>query len=818
MKTEHQKPNTKNRHRLVTQFVAVGLSICFCLSAVAQSADPDLRLTVDTASPTHNVHPNVYGHFLEHIYHSANGGLWGELVWNRSFELSSSGSGQWAIENGTLVQSALSTDVNFLFGDPSWGDYEITLQAQKERGAEGFMVLFRAQDKDNFYWLNLGGWGNTRHAIEKETNRRRGVIGEGSDGRVETGRWHDIRIRCEGNRIQCWLDGQQVIDLRDANNPFLTGMIGLGTWGTHARYRNLQVKSLDGANELFSGLPKLPAEVFQVDFWTHFGSGKAERVRDALNNDFSVELTSDGSPTGIQQTNFRFTRQRYQGAVWMKGSKAPLPEGVRLELLDGDKVLGATVLGPPNGGWTEHPFRFDSTGNTLAGTLRITVLGKGSVKLDHVTLMGQDALANGGFRPDLLEAVRGLRPPIIRWPGGCFASVYLWRDAVGPQHQRRIYSAHMWEDQDINSFGTDEYMQLCRQTGAEPLVVINTGLLQAGCGAPGQFRLASDDDYLPYALDWMEYCNGDASTPMGALRAANGHPEPYNVVYWEIDNETWGAGIEAYIRIVKQFAPAMRAKAEQLGTPIKLIACGGNGFDMQWNRALIDACAPLFDYISIHHYENPRNFGSAVARYERLLVELAEYIAKSANPDMEIYNSEWNAQSTDWRTGLYAGGLLNAYERQGRKFTLGGPALFLRHTSAGAWDNAFINFDHTGWFAAPNYVVMKLWWDNFAPRFLPVAGDQRGANIVATRSEDGDMVVLKAVNPEDRAMTVEVDLQGDFTPKTASMQIVAPGSLNARNTLAAPTAVHPKSGIVHLTEKRVRFDLPAHSAAVVRVN
>lgn len=818
MKTKNRKPGTGNRHGFTTQLLAVGLSACFSLSATAQSADTVVRLTVDTANPTHNVHPFVYGHFLEHIYNSVNGGLWGELVWNRSFELSHGGIGDWAIANGELVQSSLITDANIVFGDVSWGDYEITLQALKERGAEGFMVLFRAQDKDNFYWLNLGGWGNARHAIEKEINGRRGAIGQGRDGGVETGRWHDIRVRCEGNRIQCWLDGQQIIDLRDNDRPFLKGMVGLGTWGTHARYRNLQVKSLDGSQELFSGLPELPAQKFHADFWTHFGSGQAQRVRDALNNDFSVELTSDGSRTGLQQANFRFTRQRYEGAVWMKGGKSPLPEGVRLELLDGDKVLGTTVLGQPTAGWTEFPFQIDSSSSTLAGTLRVTVLGKGSVKLDHVTLMGQDALATGGFRPDLLEAVRGLRPPIIRWPGGCFASVYLWRDAVGPQHQRRIYSAYMWDDQDINSFGTDEYMKLCQQTGAEPLLVINTGLLQAGCGAPGQFRLASDDDYLPYALDWLEYCNGDASTPMGALRAANGHPEPYNVVYWEIDNETWGAGVEAYIRIVKQFAPALRAKAAQLGTPIKLIACGGGGFDMPWNRALIDACAPLFDYISVHHYENPRNFASGVARYERFLIELAEYISKSANPAMEIYNSEWNAQSTDWRTGLYAGGLLNAYERQGRKFTLGGPALFLRHTSAGAWDNAFINFNHTGWFAAPNYVVMKLWWDNFAPQFLPVTGEQQGANIVATRSEDGNLVVLKAVNPENRALTVEVELQGGFAPKTASMQVVAPGSLNARNTLASPTAVHPRTGVVHLTEKRIRFDLPAHSTAVVRVN
>ncbi|MCA9240520.1 MAG: hypothetical protein KDA37_09985, partial [Planctomycetales bacterium] len=469
----------------------------------------------------------------------------------------------------------------------------------------------------------------------------------------------------------------------------------------------------------------------------------------------------------------------------------------------------------PTAGWSQQPFTIDATSATTQGSVRITVLGQGTVRLDHFTLMGQDALAQDGFRPDLLEAVRGLRPPIIRWPGGCFASVYLWKDAVGPQHQRRIYSAYMWEDQDINSFGTDEYMQLCEKTGAKPLLVINTSVLKSGCGAPAQFRLASEDDYLPYALEWLEYCNGDATTPMGRLRAANGHPEPYNVEYWELDNETWAAGVDAYIEKVKAFAPALRQKARELGTPIKLLACGGNRYDMRWNRSLIDACAQLIDYISIHNYENPDNFATGVDRYEGLLVELADYIRQCDNPEMQIYNSEWNAQSTDWRTGLYAGGLLNAYERQGEKFTLGGPALFLRHTSAGAWDNAFINFDHTGWYPAPNYVVMKLWWDNFAPRFLEIRGEQHGCNIVATGSDNRELVVLKAVNPQDHAVTVEVSLEG-FSPKTASMQFVAPGDLRARNSLDDPRQVAPEAGAVRLSGERLSFELPAYSTAVVR--
>ncbi|MCA9186875.1 MAG: DUF1080 domain-containing protein, partial [Planctomycetales bacterium] len=724
--------------------------------------------------------------------------------------------GDWSLDNGEIVQAALTTDINFVFGDPSWKDYEVTLQAKKERGAEGFLILFRAQDPDNFYWLNLAGWQNTRHAIEKESNGRRANVGEGSDGRVESGRWYDIRIRCEGDHIQCWLDNRQVIDARDLRDPYVSGMVGLGTWGTSVRYRNLRVISLDGAQVLYAAVPEVPTSALKVDFWTPFGSGTAERTDDALNNDFGVVLTSDGSPMGLQQGQIRFKKQRYHGSLGMKGD---LPSGVKVELVGDDKkVLGHATVGPPRTGWSEYPFVIESSGDALDGTVRVSLLGKGSVKLDQFQMMAADSMAAGGFRPDLLEAVRGLRPPIIRWPGGCFASLYLWKDAIGPQHERRIYSAHMWEDQDINSMGTDEYMALCEKTGAKPLLVINTGLLESACGAPAQFRLPSDEDYLPYALQWLEYCNGDASTPMGALRAKNGHVEPYNVVHWEIDNETWSAGVEAYIEKVRQFAPALRAKAKELGTPIKLAACGGNRFDMRWNQALLDACAPLFDYISVHNYEEPENFDRGVRQYEQFLVRLADAIAKSANPQMEIYNSEWNAQSTDWRTGLYAGGLLNAYERQGKKFTLGGPALFLRHTSAGAWDNAFINFDQTGWYPAPNYVVMKLWWDNFATHFLPIDGDPQGCNIVATRSEDGELVVLKAVNPRDRATTVEVELNGNFAPKTASMQIVAPGALEARNTLADPRTVTPQAGVVRLEGKKLIFELPPYSTAVVRAN
>jgi alpha-N-arabinofuranosidase len=179
--------------------------------------------------------------------------------------------------------------------------------------------------------------------------------------------------------------------------------------------------------------------------------------------------------------------------------------------------------------------------------------------------------------------------------------------------------------------------------------------------------------------------------------------------------------------------------------------------------------------------------------------------------------SEWNAQSTDWRTGLYAGGILNAFERNGEVMGLAGPALFLRHVSAAAWDNAFINFDHRTWFPAPNYVVMKLWRDHYAPLRVALSGDPGPVNAVATKTEDGARIVFKAVNPSDKAVPMTVTIGGDFSPKDATLTLVAPGSLEARNTLDRPDAVRPEPGPAAREGRTVSFTLPPMSAGVLTI-
>ena len=793
-------------HRRPTIRVLTSLVLGLSLAALARGQEKvpvEVAYTIDPARVLNQIDEKVYGHFFEHIYHSANGGLWGELVWNRSFEENS--SGRWIVEGEEVIQSGMGTDQRLMFGTPSWKDYEFTLEAQKTGGSEGFLILFRQTSPTAHYWYNIGGWGNVRHQLEKaRPGRGRGAVGPAERGRIETGKWYPIRVRCEGNRIQIWLDGEQVLDYTDARNPNLQGRVGIGTWATQAKFRKLKVTDLDG-KVLFEGLPPAGKPTFAARHWRLFGSATAGiEDDDPLNSNFSVRLQNSEGTSGLEQDAVRIRAgETYVGSLWARGSA---PEGLSVRLISGGRPLVEQKLSAPSRDWSEMTFKLRPEVSDANATLQVVVQGKADIGLDQITMMPRSWKAQGGFRPDLVRAVAQLKPPIIRWPGGCFASPYRWKDGIGPQHQRGVTLREMWDDLDINSLGTDEFIALCRKVGAEPLIVVNIGTPQWNADADTY-------DFMQDALDWIEYCNGPADSKWGKVRAANGHPEPYNVKYWEIDNETWGMGVDNYIAAVKRFAPALR-KADP---SIKLAACGSGSFDLNWNRRVIEACADLIDYISIHHYESPDRFAQGPYRYERFFRQTGEIIAQSSNPKLKIYCSEWNAQSTDWRTGLYAGGLLNGFERCGDVFEIGGPALFLRHVSGTAWDNAFINFDQSSWFGAPNYVVMQLWRNHYAPNRIEMTGETEALNTVATKSEDGKTVYVKCVNPSPSPANVTLNLTEEFTAKTARMQLVAPGALEARNTLQRPRTVRAEPGQIRFDQGAMRLTLPALSAAVVTI-
>jgi alpha-L-arabinofuranosidase len=548
--------------------------------------------------------------------------------------------------------------------------------------------------------------------------------------------------------------------------------------------------------------------------------GDSDEVTLDRDNPFNAEVSvrlagKSGSNSttgpGIRQQNIALKHdEKYTFSLYARGSGS-----VVATFYDGNLQVFIKTFTGLTGQWQKFTVEFAALSTVEAASILISSPPPGSANVDQVSLFSASALATGGYRPDLFKAIADLQPASIRWPGGSFANKYIWQNGIGPREKRLPHPIDQWGDRDTYQFGTDEFIQFCEKIKAEPILVLNTS--------------RGVDD----ALGWLEYCMGDATTEYGKMRAANGHPEPYRLNYLEIDNEPWLMMVYSnYLDIVNRFCPAIRAKYPNL----KLSVAGSYGYDTgpgegnqetnrNWDPRIIEAAGKLFDILSPHYYNGiyfTADFVEDPYKYEQFLKGRGEIIRKSANPNMKIYVSEWNLTNNrwgnDWRVGLYAGGILNAFERQADIVTMSCPALFLRKQGVTKdWDNALINFDPKSWFPAGNYIVMKLWRDSFAPNLLVVDGPDHPLNFVATRSADNQVVFLKAVNPTGTAVEAVVRFDGDLIPKTATMQLVAPGGETVKNTLDQPGNIKVTASTATVERDIVKFTLPPLSAGVVRV-
>lgn len=190
--------------------------------------------------------------------------------------------------------------------------------------------------------------------------------------------------------------------------------------------------------------------------------------------------------------------------------------------------------------------------NRSVGTINPNIYGQFSEHLGRCIYQGiyvgqaSDIPNTNGMRNDVVSALKALHVPVLRWPGGCFADTYHWRDGIGPKENRKTIVNTNWggvtED---NSFGTHEFMELCRQIGCEAYFSGNVG-----SGTVQEFS------------DWVEYCNMGGISPMASERRANGQNEPFNVKYWGIGNEAWGCGgsmrAEYYADLCRQYSTYLR--------------------------------------------------------------------------------------------------------------------------------------------------------------------------------------------------------------------------------------------------------------------
>lgn len=228
------------------------------------------------------------------------------------------------------------------------------------------------------------------------------------------------------------------------------------------------------------------------------------------------------------------------------------------------------------------------------GTINKNIYGQfaehlGRCVYEGVFVREEDGIPHvNGMRKDVMSALKHIRVPLVRWPGGCFADTYHWKDGIGPKAQRSTIVNTNWggvtED---NSFGTHEFMEFAGQLGCDAYISGNVG--------SGTVQELSD---------WIEYCNMGGVSPMANLRRSNGHEEPWHVRYWGIGNEAWGCGgnmsAEYYADEAKKFSTYMRNYDPS--HPIYKIASGSNGADYHWTKTVCERAGHMIDAITFHNY------------------------------------------------------------------------------------------------------------------------------------------------------------------------------------------------------------------------
>ena len=452
-----------------------------------------------------------------------------------------------------------------------------------------------------------------------------------------------------------------------------------------------------------------------------------------------------------------------------------------------------------------------------------------------------------GFRTDVLEALRRIRVPIIRWPGGCFVSSYNWKKAVGPARTPVFDKA--WRVEDPNTFGTDEFIRFCRKLGCEPYICTN-----AGTGTAEEMS------------DWMEYCNLEREGEYARLRIANGHPEPYGVKYWSVGNENYGSweigakGTAEWARLVME-----ATKMLQHVDPTASLSAAAL-VDIDWNVNLLKHCADRLDWISIHAYWDGVWHTNDLAPYARCMSYTADtetsisrvrglLTAMGLEKKIRIAFDEWNLRGwyhpnvhtvyqgrtkEEYLTPRDDNDINASYTMADAVFT----ACFLNTLLRNADIVGMANFapvvnTRGAIFTHPEGIVLRTTYHVF-DMYVNRMGDTvldgwaQGAEPYVTPGLNGDVTVdavdcvatldshtgriaVACVNKhetEDKEVELAVPVRGEV--RVTSLVGASPDDYND----IGRDSVHPVENAAAVLERRVdglRLRLPAHSVSVVEI-
>jgi alpha-N-arabinofuranosidase len=443
-----------------------------------------------------------------------------------------------------------------------------------------------------------------------------------------------------------------------------------------------------------------------------------------------------------------------------------------------------------------------------------------------------------GIRNDVVAALKNLDIPVLRWPGGCFADEYHWRDGIGPRDQRpAMINTHWGGVVENNHFGTHEFMDLIEQLGCEAYICGNVG-----SGSPQEM------------MEWVEYLTSGADSPLANLRRANGRDEPWRVRYFGVGNESWGCGgnmrPEYYADLYRRFNTFVK---NYPGNRLQRIACGSSGEDYNWTRVLMREAGGRMNGLSLHHYTIPTgdwgrkgsstDFGedqwfSTLRNTLRMdeLIAMHSAIMDEYDPGKRVgmIVDEWGTwydplpgspggflqQQNTLRDAIVAALNFNIFHKHADRVTMANIAQTVNVLQA------MILTDGPKMVLTPTYHAFEMYKVHQGAKVLPVElsapdyrfGDATLPMIAATASMRDGVVHLSLVNCDpNRGATVRCALEG-IQPAHVSGFILTADAITAKNTYDQPDAVRPIpfNGAM-LADGLLTVDLPAKAVVTLEL-
>jgi len=444
-----------------------------------------------------------------------------------------------------------------------------------------------------------------------------------------------------------------------------------------------------------------------------------------------------------------------------------------------------------------------------------------------------------GYRDDVIAALKKLKIPVVRWPGGCFADEYHWRDGIGPRDERPIrVNTHWGGVEETNAFGTHEFFELVEMLGTEAYIAGNVG-----SGTPQEMA------------EWLEYMTADNNSTIAQLRRKNGRDKPWKVAFFGVGNETWGCGgnmrPEYYADLYRRYATFLKAPE---GNRPKKIASGGNDEHTNWTEALVSAVTSNMDGISHHYYTTPggvwekkgKSTGFPEAEWISTLfntmridgyLALNEAVLDEYNPEgnVGLYLDEWGTwydpepgrepgflyQQNTLRDALVAALNFNIFHRHARRLHMANIAQTVNVLQA------VVLTDDEKMVLTPTYHAFEMYTPFQDATFIPlefdemteyVLGDMAVPTVSATAATiaGGELVIgLVNLDPHN-PVSVAASLQG-YSAASAAGRTLTADAIDAHNTFDEPAVVRPRKLEVTLEAGKLVVDLPAKSVTVITV-